>query len=299
MKYGLVLSNVGGCGDPSLLADLAREAEQAGWDGVFLFDSILSPTWDSFFPNDPEKRTVADPWIALAAMAMRTERIRIGTMATPVTRRRPWKLARETVTLDHLSNGRLILPVALGAVDDGGFANVGEELDRKVRAQRLDESLEILAGLWSGQPFNFHGEHFQVEEMTFLPTPVQSPRIPIWVVGAWPRKRSMLRTLRWDGVCPVRMHDDGSFGELSPGDVREIKAFADAHRSAKTPFDIVIEGESSGSEPERAAARVGPYAEAGATWWLESAWTRLLKPPQDIERLWRRIRAGPPPLRAP
>src|SRR5204863_4018588 len=119
-----------------------------------------------------------------------TTRVRIGAVLTPVSRRRPWKLARETVTLDHLSHGRLVLPVGLGALDDGGFGKVGEPTDRKTRAELLDEGLAILTGLWSGQPFSFHGEHYQVEELTFLPPPVQSPRIRIWVVGLWPHERS-------------------------------------------------------------------------------------------------------------
>ncbi len=157
MQYGIVLANLGVSGDPRLLVELAREAEDAGWDGVFIWDSVFSPTWHSVYKDRPDLQAVSDPWIALAAIAVQTERIRIGTMVTPIARRRPWKLARETVTLDHLSKGRLILPVALGAVDDGAFSNVGEETDRKLRAQRLDEGLEILAGLWSGRPYSFQG----------------------------------------------------------------------------------------------------------------------------------------------
>ena len=126
-----------------------------------------------------------DPWLMLAAIALRTKHVRIGAMLTPPSRRRPWKLARETVTLDHLSNGRLILPVGLGALDDGGFTKVNEVTDRKQRAELMEESLEILTGLWSGKPFSFHGQHYNIAEVTFLPPPVQSPRIPIWVVGAF------------------------------------------------------------------------------------------------------------------
>src|SRR6185295_20369401 len=131
-------------------------------------------------------------WVVLAAMAMRTTRVRIGTIITPVPRRRPWKLARETVTIDELSRGRLILGAGLGAAEfDGGFYKVGEAMDLKVRAQRLDEGLAVVAGLWSGKPFSFKGEHYNVDSMTMLPAPIQSPRIPVWVPGVWRRSKSM------------------------------------------------------------------------------------------------------------
>lgn len=194
MQYGFIFPG----GDPRTLAALSYDAEAAGWDGVFIPDSIAIDTPE--FPAMP----AFDPWVTLAAMAMRTERVRIGAIITPISRRRPWKLARETATLDHLSNGRLIIAVGLGALDDKGFANVGEATDLKTRAAMLDEGLAILAGLWSGQPFSFHGEHYQVDNLTFLPSPVQKPRIPIWVVGAWPRAKSMQRALRWDGILPQK-----------------------------------------------------------------------------------------------
>ena len=160
MRYGVTLPNMGL--DAHTLAQLAVEAETAGWDGVFVWDCLYGSPEIA-----PEKRATCDPWMALAAIALTTKRIRLGTMVTPLSRRRPWKVARETVTLDHLSQGRLILPVGLGDVTEGGFAHVGEELDRHIRAQRLDEGLTILTGLWRGQPFRFSGQHDQVQEMTF------------------------------------------------------------------------------------------------------------------------------------
>src|SRR5262249_18570492 len=156
-----------------------------GWDGVFFPDCIcIDPT---HYPND----TGDDPWVTLAAMAMRTERVRLGTMITPLSRRRPWKLARETSTLDHLSNGRLIFSVGLGALDDLGLGAVGEARAGKIRAERLDEGLAILPGLGSGKPFRFDGAHYPLDEVPFQPPPLQRPRIPIWVVGAWPKPKSM------------------------------------------------------------------------------------------------------------
>src|SRR5438067_2363908 len=150
MRYGLELPNAGLGGDALTLAGLAALAEEVGWDGVFLEDYIVHHS----APYTP----TYDPWVSLAAMAMRTERIRLGTTVTPLSRRRPWKLARETVTLDHLSNGRLILGVGLGDVNDPGFTRMGEVTDAKQRARILDEALDVLVGLWSGQPFNHHGE---------------------------------------------------------------------------------------------------------------------------------------------
>ncbi len=312
MKYGIDLPNLGGCGDPRLLAEIAREAEEAGWDGVFIFDSVYSPAWDGRFPDDPAKRATADPWIALAAMATRTERVRLGTMITPLSRRRPWKVARETVTLDHLSNGRLVLPVGLGSVDDGGYANVGEELDRRERAEMLDESLAIIDGLWTGEPFSFQGAHYKVDEMTFLPTPVQSPRISIWVVGAWPREKSMRRALRWDGIVPVIMREGqgatqpepegvargitahGAFFDGEPKDIAQIRDFVRRGREDSAAFDVVLEGWSSPSDAAKAASRISEYEQAGATWWIEAVWSWLYLPPHDVGRMRGRIRQGPP-----
>jgi len=270
MRYGFIISS----GDPRTVAELAREVEEAGWDGAFYWDGISIGEMETY-----------DPWVVMAAMVMRTERVRIGAVLTPPSRRRPWKLARETMTLDHLSDGRLVLPVGLGALDDGGFSKVGEPTDRRVRAQLLDESLEILTGLWSGEAFGYEGEHYHMEEMTFLPRPVQRPRIPVWVVGAWPSKRSMNRALRYDGLLAYTTR-----GELTPEDIREIKAYVEENRAGTQPFDIVWEGTTPGDDPEQASRIVGPFAEAGVTWWMESMWT----PPHEPEDLRARIRQGPP-----
>jgi alkanesulfonate monooxygenase SsuD/methylene tetrahydromethanopterin reductase-like flavin-dependent oxidoreductase (luciferase family) len=273
LRYGFVIPK----GSPRVVAELAREVEEAGWDGVFYWDGICVGDMETY-----------DPWVVMAAMAMRTERVRIGAVLTPPARRRPWKLARETVTLDHLSGGRLVLPVGLGALDDGGFSKVGEPTDKKVRAQLLDESLEILTGLWSGKPFSYQGEHYRLEEMTFRPTPVQRPRIPVWVVGAWPSRKSMGRTLRYDGVLVAAV--GGS--PVTPETIREISEYTEENREGDGAFDIVWEGQTPGEDPERVASIVRPYAEAGATWWIESPWT----PPNEPDDLRVRIRQGPPRL---
>ena len=270
MRYGFIIPK----GDPHTVSELAREVEEGGWDGAFYFDAIsVGEGWEIY-----------DPWVVMAAMAMRTERVRIGAMLTPPARRRPWKLARETVTLDHLSGGRLVLPVGLGALDDGGFSKVGEATDRRVRARLLDESLEILTGLWSGEPFAYEGEHYRMEEMTFLPPPVQRPRIPIWVVGAWPSRKSMNRALRYDGLLAYTTR-----GEVAPEDIRAMKAYVEENRGDGA-FDIVWEGVTPGEDPERAARVVRPYAEAGITWWIESMWSE----PNEPDDLRGRIRQGPP-----
>ena len=188
---------------PATAADLAAEAEAAGWDGVF--------TWDGIAIGDME---IYDPWVVMAAMAMRTERVRLGAIVTPPSRRRPWKLARETMTLDRLSSGRLVLPVGLGALDDGAFGNVGEPTEARIRAELLDEIARDPRGpRGRGEPFGFEGEHYRFEPMTFRPTPVQRPRIPIWVVGAWPNERSVRRALRYDGILP-QTSDPAAIAEL-------------------------------------------------------------------------------------
>jgi alkanesulfonate monooxygenase SsuD/methylene tetrahydromethanopterin reductase-like flavin-dependent oxidoreductase (luciferase family) len=273
VRYGFIIPR----GDPRTVAELAREVEEAGWDGAFYWDGIhVGEGWEIY-----------DPWVVMAAMAMRTERVRIGAMLTPPARRRPWKLARETVALDHLSGGRLVLPVGLGALDDGGFSKVGEPTDRRVRARLLDESLEILTGLWSGEPFSYEGEHYRLEEMTFLPPPVQEPRIPIWVVGAWPSEKSMRRALRYDGLLAYTTR-----GEVTPEDIREMREYVEENREMDGAFDIVWEGQTPGDDPEGAARVVRPFAEAGITWWIESMWS----PPNEPEDLRERIRQGPPSI---
>lgn len=287
MQYGIVLPTMGPGGDARTVAELAHDAEEAGWDGVFIWDCM------SIKRYNPRDEVTYDSWIVMAAIAMRTERVHFGPMITPLSRRRPWKVARETVTLDHLSNGRMILPVGLGTLDDGGFAKVGEKTDRKQRAQILDESLDILTGLWSGKPFSYDGEHYHIQEMTFTPPPVQAPRIPIWVVGAWPRMKSMRRTLRYDGVIPALMKEDGSFDNMTPADISALQSYIAEQHTAQTPFDIVYEGETPADDSERAIAIVRPYIEAGITWWLESVWATP-ETQGGVEGMRTRIRQGPP-----
>ncbi|HUY78651.1 MAG TPA: LLM class flavin-dependent oxidoreductase [Ktedonobacterales bacterium] len=294
MRYGVTLPNIGV--EATELVELAVEAEAAGWDGVFVWDCVFIAHGAN---EGPEKMLTCDPWIALAAMAARTQRVKLGTMVTPLSRRRPWKLARETVTLDRLSGGRFILPVGLGAIDDGGFSKVGEELDRKVRAELLDESLDILAGLWSGQPFSYTGKHYQVGEMTFLPTSAQTSHVPVWVVGAWPRMKSMRRTIRWDGVLPAKMTAEGASGDMEPDDLRALGAYITEQRpqvagsDAASAFDIVMEGETPGDDGDRAAAIIRPLAEAGLTWWLEGVW-QAPAAQGGLAGMRERIRQGPP-----
>ncbi|MGB8346222.1 MAG: LLM class flavin-dependent oxidoreductase [Ktedonobacteraceae bacterium] len=277
MRYGVTLPLL----DPHTLAGLAREAEETGWDGVFVWDGI----WG------------IDVWVALAAVAMRTERIRFGTMLTPLSRRRPWKVASEVVTLDHLSNGRVILPVGLGAVGEehvhDWFAQVGEETDRKVRAEMLDESLDIIDGLWSGKPFSYNGAHYHLRDVEFSPVPVHQPRVPIWVVGAWPRMKSMRRVLRCDGVLPVKMDAKRAMSDMTPDDLCAMKAYIDERRALTAPFDIIMEAETPGDDPEKAAAIVRPLAEAGMTWWLEAVWGTP-ETNGGIEGMRARIKQGPP-----
>lgn len=273
MQYGFIIPQ----GTIQEIIEMAREGEAAGWDAMFYWDGIYIESVDAMY----------DPWVVLTAMALNTKRVRLGLIISPISRRRPWKLARETVSVDQLSNGRLIVPVGLGAPDDGGFGKVGEPTDRKVRAQLLDEGLDILTGLWSGKPFSYQGEHYHLQEMTFRPTPVQQPRIPIWVVGAWPRPKSMQRALRYDGLIPYKLTEPAT--PMTPDDIRAIRAYIAANRTATTPFDIVWEGETPGDKPAQARAIVQPWVEAGITWWTESRWTT-----DDLEAVRTRIRQGPP-----
>lgn len=274
MKFGTIIT----AGSVHEQVELARAAEEAGWDGVF--------TWDGIHLSDEFE--VRDPWVLMAAFAMVTSRIRLGAMIMPLARRRPWKVARESVTLDHLSNGRLVLPVGLGALDDSGWSRVGEPTDRRTRAERLDETLEILTGLWSGEPFGYQGRHYRFEPMAFKPEPIQRPRIPIWVVAGWPSERSMSRALRYDGLLPYVLPNSGM--DHGPAAVAEMRDWIGKRRSLEG-FDIVVEGTTPAEDKGAAGDAVRPWEEAGATWWIESDWNG------DMASTRRRIEAGPPAAR--
>lgn len=274
VRCGVSVPNVG---DLEMLLELGTATESAGWDGFFLWDQIRLFT----------DMTVAvhDPWVVLAALAERTERIRIGTLITPIARRRPWKLARETVTLDHLSGGRLVLGVGLGFPPDAEFELLGEDPDPRVRAAKLDEGLEILTRLWSGERVDHAGEHFRVRDTTFAPAPVQRPRIPIWVGGVWPNRGPFRRAARWDGVYPLAFDPSGEMVPLPAETYPELLAAIAADRTSGGPFDVLAGGIANGD-----AAVVAPFEDVGATWWIESdegvqGWER---------RMLDRIRGGPP-----
>jgi alkanesulfonate monooxygenase SsuD/methylene tetrahydromethanopterin reductase-like flavin-dependent oxidoreductase (luciferase family) len=278
MKFGLDLPNYGMFGDPSLLLDLAIEAEAAGWDGFFLWDHLVSGG----------RSPATDPWVVMSAIAARTERIRFGPMVTPLARRRMNKLARETVALDHLSKGRLIMGVGLGHFDDKEFAAFGDEGDRKVRAQILDESLAVLAGLWSGEAFTFAGQHLQVTTSPFLPTPLQQPHIPVWVAGLWPNKRPMRRAAAWDGAFPIDAGGDLTM-QMSPQAMADAIAYVEAQRTSETPFEIIHAGllsSDKGSDTDLAQR----YADVGVTWWLEHVYPSRM----SLPALRKLIRLGPP-----
>ena len=231
MRFGLSIPNFGDSSDPRILASLAHDAEAAGWDGFFLWDHVL-------FTELPH----SDPWIALAAITLQTERIRIGPLVTPATRRRPIKLARETVTIDRLSNGRLILGVGSGFGWE--YDGLGEEIDPKVRGAMLDELLDVLTGLWSGEPYVHHGAHYHVEvrlpwrdqPAAFEPAPIQKPRIPIWVAGMWPNKPPFRRAARWDGVAPISVNAGPDPQVLTPDDLRAIITYTLSYRERADPF---------------------------------------------------------------
>jgi alkanesulfonate monooxygenase SsuD/methylene tetrahydromethanopterin reductase-like flavin-dependent oxidoreductase (luciferase family) len=260
----------------------ARAAEAAGWDGFFIWDHLL------FWKGWPLQ--VDDPWVLLAAIAAATERIHIGPMVTPVPRRRPWKLAREVVSLDHLSGGRLILGVGLGAPAEADYVPFGEDGQFKHLAERLDEGLEVLTGLWRGQPFSFSGHHYTVNDVTYLPRPKQLPHPPIWVAGTWPNKAPMRRAARWDGVFPLKMTAPNQYGLLKPSDLGELRAYVleqRANLTATAPFDFIVSGYTARSGAEI----VGQFAEAGATWWVEGLdWFGATR----VEQIDERIAQGPP-----
>lgn len=283
MKYAVDVPNFGAFGDARTLADLAKLTEDAGWDGFFLWDHIH---WGAF-PH-------VDPWVALAAIALNTQRIRIGTMVTPISRRRPHKLARETVSIDHLSNGRLILGVGSGG-GNHEFDDLGEADSPQQRGALLDEGLEVLTRLWSGETVNYRGRSFTVINAQFRPVPVQQPRIPIWVAGGWPNKKPMRRASRFDGVFPLT-HYAGVAGMVTVADMRAAIDFVAGQRGNRA-FDVAHAGRSTGN-PAEDRALLEPFAEVGVTWWLENAnpwafgWSGQGEWP--VEAIRTRILQGPP-----
>lgn len=286
MKYAIYLPTFAPFGSPRIIAELARDAEQAGWDGVFVWDDVAGPEVD-----------MADPWISLSAAAMVTERVRLGALVTPLARRRPWKFARETASLDHLSGGRLVVGVGVGAGVDQ-FGDLGDEPDQRKRGEMLDEGLEVVTGLWSGAPFQYEGEHYRIKPTVFRPAPVQQPRIPIWVAGRWPNKRPMERMARWDGMFPLfwgindlaeQQAHLRKMVETVQAKRRQILPDADSQ-----PFDVVVSGDTPAGDPARAEEIIQGFAAAGASWWLEALAPDLRGGGEwPFSRLRERVLAGP------
>jgi alkanesulfonate monooxygenase SsuD/methylene tetrahydromethanopterin reductase-like flavin-dependent oxidoreductase (luciferase family) len=275
MRYGFVLPS----GTAADAADLAAEAERAGWDGFFCWEGIWA----------------VDAWVSLTAAAMRTSTIRLGTMLTPLPRRRPWELASQSATLDNLCGGRVILSVGLGAPDPR-FWIFEEDPGRRVRAEMLDEGLEMVTRMWRGEPFSYEGRHYRAQPATtMLPPPAaQRPRIPVWVVGLWPAPRSMGRAARWDGWLPYFRTAGEGLNRPGRDQLAEGVAWLREERArlgrSMDGFDVVMEGNTKPG-PD-GVAEVSAWADVGATWWLEANWT--LDEQEAVEASRARLRAGPP-----
>jgi alkanesulfonate monooxygenase SsuD/methylene tetrahydromethanopterin reductase-like flavin-dependent oxidoreductase (luciferase family) len=250
MRFGLYIAPFGELADLRELADVGERAEAAGWEGVFLWDHVMTH----------EPIAVADPWIALTAIALATERVSLGAMVTPLPRRRPWDVARAVAMLDRLSEGRMVFGAGLGGDSRGELRAFGEERDPRARAALLDEALEVVVQLWSGEPVTRNGPAFPLRDAQVLPTPLQEPRPPVWMACVWPHRRPLRRAARYDGVFPVS-HSKPLTGD----DLRELLEVVAEHRAAGAePFDLVVVNN------ERAdAARLAELAGAGTTWWLQ------------------------------
>lgn len=272
MRYGFVLPG----GPAPDLVEQAVLAEAAGWDGVFVWEAAYGP----------------DAWSLLGAMAARTSRVRLGTMLTPLPWRRPWQVASQAATLDQLSGGRAILTVGLGAL---GFGEWREVVDRRQRAELLDEGIDLIATLWQGN-LRYDGRHYGAElseDLAGSVKVVQRPRVPIWVTGVWPRPKSMRRVLRCDGLVPMVV-ENGEARATTPDDVRAMIAWLDANGGRRPGFDVVVEGETPADDVAAGAAAVRPWAEAGATWWLDTRWGGNDTLPRRTLATAERLRAGPP-----
>ncbi|KAA2261111.1 LLM class flavin-dependent oxidoreductase [Solihabitans fulvus] len=289
MRFSINIPNFGDFADARTVARVAVEAEAAGWDALFIWDHVV---------HDKQVRRgqpFGDPWMLLTAAALATSRIRLGTLVTPVARRRPEQLARQVATLDSLSGGRVIFGAGLGGPIADEFGSFGEPTDPVVLAERLDEGLGLLQRYWSGEPVHHHGPHFVADDVTLLPASVQRPRPPVWVGGFWPNRRPMRRAARWDGAVPL--FADVRHGQAPPVEqVRELVDYVRRHREDRqdSPFEIVLGGISPG-DPAKARDLIQPLADAGATWWDE----RQLITSAELHQLapvLRRVNQGPPAL---
>jgi alkanesulfonate monooxygenase SsuD/methylene tetrahydromethanopterin reductase-like flavin-dependent oxidoreductase (luciferase family) len=271
VRTGIILP--GGTATQQL--NLAIVAEEAGWDGVFVWEAPYG----------------VDAWGLLSAMAVRTERVRLGTLLTPLPWRRPWKVASQVATLDQLSNGRAIVTVGLGALESD-LPHTGEMEDLRTRAAMLDEGIDLIRTLWAGQPA-YHGEiydlAFDESDQLDVARPVQA-RIPIWVVSVWRRLKSMRRALRCDGIVPQFEGDDK---DGSPDEIREMRKWL-SENGARSDIDVIAEGETPADDAARAGRTVEPWAEAGCTWWLESRWDMPHHAAERMDEVRERLEAGPP-----
>lgn len=272
MKYGVILP--GGTATEQL--ESAVLAEESGWDGVFVWEAAYG----------------VDAWGLLSAMAVRTSRVRLGTLLTPLPWRRPWKVASQVATLDQLSGGRTVLTVGLGAIGTE-LPQTREVTATRERAEMLDEGIDLIRLLWAGGR-EHHGTHYDYvcdrDDLVNAVRPVQAD-IPIWVVGAWPKPKSMRRAARCAGVVPEYYLADGRAG--APQDVRELRAWL-AENGARPDVDVVSEGETPAGDRASASAHVRPWAEAGCTWWLETRWGSLETQAERVAQARERIAAGPP-----
>ncbi|MFF4901767.1 LLM class flavin-dependent oxidoreductase [Streptomyces sp. NPDC001068] len=288
MRFSVNIPNFGDFADHKAVTKVAVAAEQAGWDGLFV--------WDHLLHRNHGGRPFADPWMLLTAAALATSRIRLGTLVTPVARRRPQQLARQVATLDSMSGGRVIFGAGLGGPVEDEYGSFGDSTDPKVLAERLDEGLDLLQRYWSGRPVNHEGRHYHARDVTLLPATVQRPRPPVWIAGFWPNRPPMRRAARWDGAVPLFL--DARHGRIPPVDqVRDLVAYVRDQREERTdaPFEVVLGGATPGEDAARTVDLIGPLAEAGATWWDE----RQIQTGETLDRLTpvlRRVEQGPPKL---
>ncbi len=277
MRFGIFIPPFKAFADPVRMVRLAQSAESAGWDGFFLWDHMLAG----------DGVAVADPWVMMAAIATATERIRFGALVTPLPRRRPWVLARQIATLDHLSGGRLVVGIGNGGDGWDEFGSFGEETDDRRRAEILDESLELVQALLTGAPVEHDGAHFSVHTIGFVPTPLQSP-VPIWAACRWPNRRPLRHAARLQGCFPIFSVPEPP-PPPDPDDIRAIRAELMAG-GAGSDIDIAVRCALSLEDPATLTPTIGALEEAGVTWLLEG-FGRDEPPASVIEEV---VAQGPP-----
>lgn len=275
INFGIYIANFDIFESPIDYLDLAVATEENSWDGFFMWDHTVG------IPGKPASET----FTTLSAIASKTNNIKIGTTVTGLPRHRPWNLARKVATIDHISNGRFIFGIGLGARDE--YSPFNEENDNKILKEKVDESLQIIQGIFEKDHFSFSGKHYQLNDVSFNPKPKQK-NLPIWVAGTWPYKGPFRRAAKFNGIFPLSADPDEI--RLSPKEYQDIISFINQFRDPKSDFDVVSHMYTTGNKEDD--AWISDYIDVGVNWLIEVIYPGRASKKEIFDR----IKKGPPSI---